>query len=1084
MAQYTSPFLIAGGSKSSSGSGKGKYTSPFSSVRAAAIKHHKDLAKVDYSQYLQAPQGGGGSAPAKKSGGSSLLSKAGHLVKDVAAGVVEAPAWFIKTDIINPLKETAAQVTGNKLAERNAIAASREHLSGSKTGTGRDAIKKLAGETALLGSLFVGGASGATLKTAAKSGFKTLARKSAPVIASGAAGGGGYTVAKNPKASAKDIATGGAFGAGLSLLAPAAGAFLARGAKAVRGAPKGVHVNANGADIGTPALHLPDKGIYAKLTKEQQLHLSDEINNIPASAGDVPHLTQLDILQKSKHKEVPLDKLLAQSKNAQKAIAGTDKKIQGAALAQEKSILAKLPQVQEGNTGQAVLNRKFVVDKYHDLLKPVKEAAKGMSEKDKQLLDRIEIPKTNIKITPGLATRRVAAVAKKADNPEQFMKVAGEMRNAYNTRLAGDITLGREVGFRHNYLPHMFDTSDTKTRTILNKIEQRNAKLSAASKPGYTKSRTIETYAKAAELGLKRKNANALQDFEDAVNAAAYEHGSQALRLGLEQAHPGQVAVGKIGRNIATGDQYVQLHIPGGESISVPKDLADVINKRAPMVKATGVTGKYDEGNALLKYLKLGGGTFHALTETGSIGGQQISSGNLFKHPIANLRVIGGTLSRKMHDKNMARHEQSGLLDFARLSGTTIKPGEILADANLTSIDKMKNSRLNFIKNVHDMIFDRQIPEGKLLIMEQGMRQRFPDINFHAPTPGQIAHGRRIASAVNNLGGINRAVEGLTPKTAQKWSRLLLATDFTEGRFRTIGNALARGGPEGKIARQMVVGKSILFALPGLAALTMAGKLDPSDPAAVGKAFVAQVLDPKIISNFRSGPTKSNPGGVPKSIQLPRSFISEVGRVIAPALDNLNPDKWSGVKDYAHARLAALPSTAEAVATNADFFGNPLYGQDKKGNPISPGKAALNIAGQGAPIPAVQVSKAKQQTATESILNTAGFRVSNDKTSTEGKHTQAITDFFNTFNKTSDAKSKVSKRVTSLIQEGKVGEARRVADDWNHSIYSHISPFKEKYRTNYNPAWDKEFSRLVISVSDNAFKQRLRSSELNRAVLR
>lgn len=110
------------------------------------------------------------------------------------------------------------------------------------------------------------------------------------------------------------------------------GSIGGEGVKGVPEPPKPFHflggdapkptITHTGQDIGTPALHLPDKGIYARLTPEQQLHLADETKNIPASAHDVPHLTQLDILKNSTHQEVPLSELTAHSPNAAKAIKG------------------------------------------------------------------------------------------------------------------------------------------------------------------------------------------------------------------------------------------------------------------------------------------------------------------------------------------------------------------------------------------------------------------------------------------------------------------------------------------------------------------------------------------------------------------------------------------------------------------------------------------------------------------------------------------------------------------------------------------------------------------------------------------
>lgn len=843
-----------------------------------------------------------------------------------------------------------------------------------------------------------------------------------------------------------------------------------------------------------------------KIPKEQNAQLVQRVEQIdkiiskaqtdgsPRTANELRSLMrERDNAQAIVDGHVPHEAVYGKGSNIQplSAVIGTAKEAAtgaaGKAGAAVESIISKIPKVAAGDTKGAPLARNYVVQKYQSLIAPVKSAAAELDKHDLSLIDQIEGNHTSAVD----AAAHLETVAKNAHDPEQFKKVVGLMREGYNARLASDTTLGRDVGVRHNYLPHYFDRTDAATANKLDELDAQKAFMVNNAQPGYTKPRTIENYAKANELGLKRQNANAVEDFEQAMNAASYEHGSQALRAALEQAHPGQVHVGEFGK-ASDGAQYDQLKIAGGQNLSLPKDLAAKYNARAPYEYKDSNVGEflkgYDVVNSKLKSAKLGGGLFHGFTTMLTTGGQQLASLNLARHPVENLKVVAGTLSKKVHEANVAKLAANGdkhldrlsTVDRMALSGVTTMPGKIAADVSGKVLTKAGESKFNPIKQIHDMVFQRQIPEAKALMFEQATK------HLNTSVPGDLEKMRAAARAVNNMGGINRAVDGLNPQTFQHVSRALLATDFTEGKFRTLFAAVAKGGPEGKIARQMVVGKSLLAAVPGVAAAVVAGKISLDKPKELAAEVGRQIVDPQVPLGSKGTPTKSNPGGTPQSAHLPATFISEITKIIKPALDHLSTDKWKGVKDYASARLAALPALGVDLKENQDFYGNPIYGKDAAGNPISAKDTALNIGEQVAPIPATQVGKTTTgaQNAKTAALNVAGFNVKADSGSDEAAHSKAVSDFFDTLGQQNTAKSKVSKQITQLVMSGNVNQAKRIAQEWNATVDARVTPFRSKYSKSYNPAWDKEFKKLFISTSDNAFTQRTKSGKASAALLR
>jgi hypothetical protein len=279
----------------------------------------------------------------------------------------------------------------------------------------------------------------------------------------------------------------------------------------------------------------------------------------------------------------------------------------------------------------------------------------------------------------------------------------------------------------------------------------------------------------------------------------------------------------------------------------------------------------------------------------------------------------------------------------------------------------------------------------------------------------------------------------------------------------------------------MVVGKTVLFALPGLTALTLSGKLNWNDPKQVEKAITDQFLDPSIALGFNGPATKTNPDGVPQSLHLPTTFVSEIGKIIKPALDPMSTydgNRLSGLESYATNRVAALPGTAARLVQNKDFYGNPIITDN-------PTDSALNVTGQIAPIPVVQGIKqgSGQQNLETSILNTLGGRVSGDSSSPEAAHTAGINEYYNTLNPVRDQKSAMIKKINTLATTGHPNQASRLAQQWNDSLPGKFSALRAKY-PNYSPKDDSNYTSLHISPKDSAIAKRNADSQKALKVLK
>lgn len=780
-----------------------------------------------------------------------------------------------------------------------------------------------------------------------------------------------------------------------------------------------------------------------------------------------------------------------------------------------RNVFADLHPTAPGDTKGAPLERNFVSSIYHGLAGDTQQLAKGMTQKDLALIDQIE---SRTPMTSSQAAARVEKIAQGADHPQQFIDVVASMKQGKDTRYLSDTAgLGRDMGYTQNHLTHVYEHNGAPTT-----IPGENPV------PGYAKNRVIATKEQAAQLAqlkdangnliyphLKPANVNAVEAHTLSMNQAAAEHGDEAFRAAIQQAHPGAVVGDKAnglyssiklpngtdissiyngrlmpheagfpygirtaeGNTLAVKDGNITRALkenPGSQLINAATGQnlhSDKISRLVRSVKNDPL-GAYDKTNAAIKSTVLGGGLFHSATTAGSVAGQQIMHGITHPTDLAeNIKVISGTLSSSAHDAHMAEYGSRGVTDFSKQVGTTL---------NDSNID-VSHARVPVISQLHDMVFKRQIPEAKMMIMDQSMNNKFPGMDFNHPTPEQITYGRQVASAVNNLGGINRAIEGLTPRTAKNLGRVLLAPDYTEGKFRTLGNALTAGGPKGNISRQMVVGKTVLFALPGLIALTAAGKIDWNNPSDIAKNIGNQILDPNVPLNTNGQPTKLNPGGAPQSLHLPTTFISEIGKIIKPMISPMSTyggDPLSGVKSYATNRIAAPLAIGARLAQNKDFYGDPIYGNDKQRNPLSPGKTAMNILDQVSPIPIAQgVKQANgQQSLRDTILNTLGGRVAGDTSSPAALHGQGVNEYYNTINPVQKQKAAMVKQVNALATSGQQNKAARLAQQWNDSLQGKFDALRAKY-PKYDPKQDSNFTALAISPKPNSINKRALDSQ-------
>lgn len=754
-------------------------------------------------------------------------------------------------------------------------------------------------------------------------------------------------------------------------------------------------------------------------------------------------------------------------------------------------IVDRLPAVGQGDaTRQAVVNREVAMRNTLDTFHAAETTNTWdkLSKEDQQLFEKSEQSPT---ISEKDGMNAMIRIAKsKAQNPENFIKYAQLHVADMKTVLAHRQALHPDTGELPNYRPHIYDRGDKATNDFLNARQEQYALAIKNGKPGYTQHRVIPTYAEAAKVLdskgqplLKRANANAHEDYIQALQQTAAENGQAALVKGLKEAH-GNGAVFHVGVS-PQGDNLGNLKISGGRGLSMNDDLAAHYNSRAAATPSRNAFVRgYDKVNKGVKNTILAGGAFHGLQSGLTVAGQQLISG--IRHPsylVHNLRLVADTLSPRLREAHLEAMRNNGAdfkdgmssLQRQRASGLTY------TDLATKATDGKSQGLLNKLpgfKQLHSAVFERQLPAAKQMLFDQ----KTAHLDLRNPT--DLAKARNEAAGINYMvGGVDSATQGLSPKAIQKFGRVVLAADYTQGRAMTVANAITKWGadnPAGRTARQAVVGKSLVTALPGLVALAATGKLNLNDPKAVGDAFIAQIIEPQIPTNLRTSPTQSNAKGNPISLKLPSTYISEIGKILAPAIkpgETYDNSRTSGLKDFASSRLAALPATAEKLLVNKDFYGNPIITGGPK-------KTGQNIAEQFAPIPVAQGAKTTSgsQSFPEALLNEAGLRASASTLSGANAHTQRLNEFYNTNKALYTARQRVVAQMNDLVRQKQPQRAVRMAQEFNDSINQRTLNFRTKYINNYNPQFDKDFLANKISSTPNALKARTKALQATDAL--
>lgn len=168
---------------------------------------------------------------------------------------------------------------------------------------------------------------GGTIGNAATTGARGLAREAATGAFQGALGGGIGAVEQSGKnVNLKQVAQGAGIGAGLggglTLASGLAGDAISKKLTDLK-KPTSVSAPVTKQDLNT-TIHLPDKGVYAKVTPEQAAILRNEVKNVKSNTGDIVYLSANTPALQRGAKEVPLSEIANLSPNAKSSLSALE----------------------------------------------------------------------------------------------------------------------------------------------------------------------------------------------------------------------------------------------------------------------------------------------------------------------------------------------------------------------------------------------------------------------------------------------------------------------------------------------------------------------------------------------------------------------------------------------------------------------------------------------------------------------------------------------------------------------------------------------------------------------------------------
>jgi len=569
----------------------------------------------------------------------------------------------------------------------------------------------------------------------------------------------------------------------------------------------------------------------------------------------------------------------------------------------------------EVNTALNPVKRNFAkvaAGDYEKARTNAQEASAGVELRGRQAFNAIP---------EDMTTSKLARLAQGIDKPANAAEEAAvqRYRDLTNNVHATSQALGGNTNYVKNYFRGEWDLSDPAMQAKFDKlVTSKYGKDYDPSKfAGLDRQpKVFDTIAEGEAAGFHLKNQLARDEIADYTRGSAYALKNQALAKSIEQADVGET------------DKPITVDLGNGKTLKVSVKAAQQMLPYERL-KQLGWLGKsYDAINKRAKGTLLSISEFHPINISVMKAGPGLA---LAGHPLNALKGAYGTFRGQVGSDFADRTIQKTLTDqlpaFTDKGETTMSPADIGAKIGMPMLQHSDFAPAGKLQLGKSGIGERTIFEKSMPIMQdQVLRSIAADLYKKGVSLDSPEARRAGEVGYKMMGAINNEVKNIDPNAGRRWSRVLLANQFTRAKWSLMKDAFTQplGSVAGKYARRSVAGN---YAMQ-VAMIAGMGYLVHQKSDDIRDMLIRALIDPAIPT-----PWKDNKGNT-MDMRLPASYNSEllglffnIGRGADGHLDvqfkpqNIIPN----LENYGRYRLAEIPSDILKVATNQNFANKPLY---------------------------------------------------------------------------------------------------------------------------------------------------------------
>jgi len=530
----------------------------------------------------------------------------------------------------------------------------------------------------------------------------------------------------------------------------------------------------------------------------------------------------------------------------------------------------------------------------------------------------------------------------KLDTPAE-RQMAAHIKSETDPLFLKQQALDPTIQYRQNYVPQSYDNTADEVAAAVNKLEKST---------GASKRRVFSTYAEAEKFGLKPKNITLDQMIgESAAKAEKVAQNVNIVNKGL---------AGGIFTTDTKGVPLAGIISPDGKQLYATKQVADIVNgvlQKDSQGLAAGI-GKVARAFETSLDIMLQGG-IPGTNANFFVAGQAIKDttrniGKSILHPVQAVKQEGNLIGDLFRGKSgtQKRFTQGTF----KANGQTIKNTDFvraMADRGLyiqpqTGMADLGNSGLRTSWNTlgNKPTFGRYMPNRMLSTAQE----------VYSQSVKKVGHQQALKLAADTVktfnGHVDTILKARTNLTNDMMGVALFAPKYRESIINALGNVVKSVYPTKWADKSYAPSRQLLAGM----AVTL-GAYEMLNRQLSGHSMMENRTGQELSVEIPYG--EKDDKGNQKVINIPfmPGFMT-IPRAIGGAISNTVQGNVKGVLGEVSKALSSPLQTGGRVLANQDYFGRPIYNDEKtaaeqgveKDNPLQAfAKIGGYVAGQNSP---------------------------------------------------------------------------------------------------------------------------------------